>query len=287
MTATINEVLGKKATITLRDSSVSSRFDVNEERVRDKSRLLGICLVALGLGVSILSVFVGDEMLSGMGLASFLIGGLLIYLHSQPVLSPAIVEASVLSSLANLDRVLRDLAPDTKAVYLEIRDRLDPVMVFLPFDDDHRSRSMIRSDDRFIFVEGNGGPGLLLEAPGSSLLKLMEKESGFNFYDSSREDFIDSLRSGLVESLEVVDDLKVSIDYDGVSFKILDGPLRSLTRSLPESAPTASSLIGCPICSTTICATVKALKCSMLLEEAIHQPGNHVIKARFMSEMKS
>ena len=109
----------------------------------------------------------------------------------------------------------------------------------------------------------------------------MEKESGIDFFNLEIDDFVDALRSGMVESLEVAAGLKGTITDNLAKFRIEDGALASFFRSMAQSAPNVSSRLGCPICSTTICAAVKATRRDVILEEAAHGSGYHSLSFRF------
>jgi hypothetical protein len=250
-----------------------------------RHRILGMSLVVFGVLTAVASTVIGAANLSGLGLASFLIGLLLVYLHSRPSYAPEFVEASLLSSLANVERILCELGPRTKAIYLRTIDRLDVPMVFLPLEENPAPPSGLNlsGEERLLVIDSDDShkTGLLLEAPGASLLALMEKELGLDFIDLSNEDFPDAIRSGMVESLEVAADLKAAVTQDGVKLRIRDGPLRNMSRSIPRVAPNVASRLGCPICSVAICAAVKALKRDMILEEATHQSGVHSVTLRF------
>jgi len=250
-----------------------------------RQELLGVSLVVFGVLTALASAVIGAANLAGLGLASFLIGLLLVYLQSQASFAPELVEASALSSLSNLERILRELAPETKALYLKIEDRLDVPMVFLPLEENPAppSELSLRDEDRFLLIDSDDPhrTGLLLEAPGASLLALMEKESGVSFIDLRQEDFLDTLKSGMVESLAVAADVKGTVTQQGVKFSIKDGALARLSRSVARSAPNVASRLGCLICSAAICATVKAVKSDMILEEAVHQPMYHTVILKF------
>jgi hypothetical protein len=110
----------------------------------------------------------------------------------------------------------------------------------------------------------------------------MEKESGVDFFDLAGDDLMDALRSCMVESLEVATDLRGELTETGLKFRLKDGTLRDLSGSTAKLAPTVSSRLGCPICSAAICASVKALKREMILEEATHQSGYHTVTLRFL-----
>ena len=252
---------------------------------RGPQRILGVSLVAFGVVTAMASALVGTWNLGGLGLASFLVGLLLVYLDSGPSFAPELVEASVLSSLVNVERVLHELGPETKAVYLKIRDRLGLPMVFIPLEENPAPASelSLTDEDRFLVIDSDDPhkTGLLFEAPGASLLTLMEKESGVNFIDLTQEDFPDRLRSGMVESLEVAAEFMATVTPESVKFRIEDGALRGLSQSVARFAPNVASRLGCPVCSAAICATVKAVKSNMIVEEAAHQPGSHTVTLRF------
>ena len=259
--------------------------DVPSSMLGGRRRVLGVSLVAFGVLIAVASAVVGAASLSGLGLASFLIGLLLVYLHSRPSFAPELVEASLLSSLGNVERILRELGPTTKAIYLKTIDRLDVPMVFLPMEENPAPPAGLNlsGEDRLLVIDSDDShrTGLLLEAPGASLLALMEKELDLNFIDLGNEDFLNAIRSGMVESLEVAADVKGAFTQDGVSFRIRDGPLRNMSRSIARLTPNVASQLGCPICSVAICAAVKAIKRDLILEEATHQSGTHSVTLRF------
>jgi len=251
-----------------------------------RQRFLGVFLVAFGVLTTATSALIGGRNLGGLGLASFIIGLLLIYLQSPPSFSAELVEAFSLSSLANVERVLRELGPDTRSLYLKVHDRLDVPMVFLPMEENPASvsESSLIDEDRFLVIASGDPPktGLLLEAPGASLLALMERESGVDFTDLGKENLLDSIRGSMVGSLELVDDIRGTVTKEGVYLEMRDGSLGSLSNSVATKAPNVASRLGCPICSAAICATIKATKCSMVLENAAHSRGRHSVTLRFV-----
>jgi hypothetical protein len=231
------------------------------------------------------SITAGVVNLSGLGLASFLIGLLVLYLPSSSAVAPELIEASLLSSIGNLERVLHELGPDTKAIYLAVRDRLDVPMILLPLSDNPTPYLELASQDadRFLLLDAEDPhkTGLVLEAPGASMLALMEKEARIDFFDIRRDELLDALRSGMVDSLEIAADVRGTITEEPAKLRIKDGPLGGLARSVARSAPTVSSRLGCPICSAAVCATVKSTKRGIVLEEAKHEAGYHSLSLRF------
>ncbi len=258
-------------------------------RVSPRQRHVGVFLVVFGIVILMGSLTVGAANLGGIGLASFLIGFLLVYLPSHPIQAPELAGASTLSSLRNLERILGEFGPDTKARYLRVRDRLDVPLVFLPLSDNPASASEVplKEHDRFLVIDSEDPhkAGLLLEAPGASLLALMEKESGLDFFDVAKEELLEALRSCMTESLEAVADLKGVLTQESLKLRMKDGALNRLSQEVTKSAPRLSERLGCPICSGAICACVKSLKRDMILTEVEHRPGYHEVVLDLLGEL--
>jgi hypothetical protein len=193
------------------------------------------------------------------------------------------VEAYALSTLENVERLLRDLGSDSKATYLKIKDRSDQPKVFIPVDDNPTSYLPEQQDyDQLLLVnpEDPHRTGLLLDAPGASLLALMEKESGIDFFDKNKESVLDALRTSLVESLEVAADVKGAFDGNLLTLRIREGliaPSKS-TRLVPKT----SARLGCPICSAAACGVVKAMKMHVVLEAVAHDGRYHELTLKLL-----
>jgi len=238
---------------------------------------LGTSMVGFGVLTTLTSIIFGATSLAGMGLASFLIGLLTLYLPSQPSVTPELVAAYALSSLENVERFLRELGPESKATYLKVNDRSDVPKVFLPLADNPTAyQPDLKDYDQLLIVnpEDPHRTGLLLDAPGASLLALIEKESGVDFFDLGRESVLDALKTGLVESLEVVADVKGSFSDNRIKLRIREGSV-GLSKSIARLAPKTLARLGCPICSAAICAIVKATKRPVVVENASHEAKYH------------
>jgi hypothetical protein len=244
---------------------------------------LGAAIVGFGVLTMLASIVFGATGLAGIGLAAFLIGLLTLYLPSQPSVTPELVEAYALPSLENVERFLREFGSNTKATYLRVKDRSDQLKVFLPVDDNPIADPPEQTDfDQLLLVDSNDPhrTGLLLDAPGASLLALMEKESGVDFFDVTREDLADALKTALVESLEIVSDVKCSFFDSQMRLRIHEGALR--TSPLIKSLPKTAARLGCPTCSAALCAIVKATKRPVVIENASHEAKYHDLTLTFV-----
>lgn len=246
--------------------------------------VLGAAIVGFGILTMLASIIFGLSSLAGIGLAAFLIGLLTLYLPSQPSVTPELVEAYALPSLENVERFLRELASDSKATYLAVKDRSDPLKVFIPIDDNPASYPPEQPDHDQLIAVNSSDPhrtGLFLDAPGASLLALMEKESGVNFFDIARANLEDALRTALVESLEVVADVKCSFSDSQMRMRIREGDVK-IGQAIVKSAPKTAARLGCPTCSAAICATVKATKRHVAVENASHEGKAHDLTLTFV-----
>jgi hypothetical protein len=245
---------------------------------------LGASIVGFGVLTMLASIMFGTTSLAGIGLASFLIGLLTLYLPSQPSVAPELVTAYARSSLENVERFLRELGPESKATYLRLNDRSDVPKVFLPVTDNPTAdQPDLKDYDQLLIVnpEDPHRTGLLLDAPGASLLALIEKESGVDFFDVERESVLDALKRGLVESVELVADVKGSTSDNPMKLRICDGPVE-LSKSIERSAPKTLARLGCPVCSAAICAIVKATKRPVAVENVSHEAKYHDLTLTFL-----
>jgi len=228
-------------------------------------RRLGITFILFGLSLSAASFLVRATLFAGLGLSSFLVGILLTYVPTERTVSPRLVSASCLSSLVNLNSLLEELGVDSKAVYLPTKEESHQPRVFLPLlRDPDSSRMFFKSlENKGLFVVDSQDPhqsGLLLIPPGSSLATLMEQESGIDFHNVRLDKLEDALKIGLLEALEIAEDIRVIFADESVRVEV--GPLVSeeLYHVQSKIASNLCSQVGCPLTSAIICAVTKAAK---------------------------
>jgi len=226
---------------------------------------LGIAFVLFGLSLSTVSFLVQATLFAGLGLSSFLIGLLLMYVPTERTVSPRLVNASCLSSLVNLNSLLEELGIDSKAVYLPTKEESHQPRAFLPLIRNPDSSSIYFKGlkDSGMFIVNGQDPyqsGLVLVPPGSSLVTLIEQESGIDFHNVRLDKLEDTLRTGLVEALEIAKDIRVIFMNGSVRVEV--GPLapEELYQMQSKVAGSLCSQVGCPLSSAVICAVTKAAK---------------------------
>jgi len=226
---------------------------------------LGIAFVLFGLSLSTVGTLVQASIFAGLGLSSFLVGLLLMYVPAERTVSLRLVSASCLSSLVNLNSLLEELGVDSKAVYLPTKEETHQPRTFLPLIQNPDSFSMFLKnlENSGLLVVNGQDPhrsGLHLVPPGSSLATLMEQESGIDFYNVRLDRLEDTLRTGLVDSLEIAEDIRIM--FMNGSIRVEVGPLISeeFCETQSKVAQSLCSQLGCPLCSAVICAVTKAAK---------------------------
>jgi len=234
-------------------------------RISARYRWLGIAFVLFGLSLSTVSFLVQATPFTGLGLSSFLIGLLLMYVPTERPVSPQLVSAFCASSLLNLNMLLEELGIDSRAVYLPKKEESHQPHAFLPLIRNSDSVSMFLKsfENSGLFVVRGQNPhqsGLLLIPPGNSLATLIEQESGIDFSNVRLDEIEDTLRTGLVEALEIAEDVRVIFINGTVRVEV--GPLISEEFCYMQSkvARSLCSQVGCPLCSAVICAVTKAAK---------------------------
>lgn len=132
------------------------------------------------------------------------------------------------------------------------------------------------SNDIFIMTEGNPGRlGLLLEPPGSGLLAMIEKESQIDFGEVNLASFEEALRAGMVESLELLSSVHVSVEGERFQFVGEGDVLWKFTETLAKQTPNVYQNVGCPICSLAACALTKSTHRNVTFLKAEHFKGTH------------
>ena len=209
-------------------------------------RRLGVAFLLFGICLSTVSFLIQTYLFAGIGLASFLMGLLLIYVPTERAVSPRLVCASCLSSLVNLNSLLEELGVDSKAVYLPTNEGDHQPRAFLPLTRDPDMSSMFLKSPKSsgLFVINGQDPhqtGLALVPPGRSLATLMEQESGIDFYNVRLEELENALRTGLVEALEIAEDVRVIFMNGSVRVEV--GPLLSEELCQMQSEDASSCLL--------------------------------------------
>lgn len=113
--------------------------------------------------------------------------------------------------------------------------------------------------------------GIVLTPPGLALSKLFEKELGTSFLKLDVFQLQFRLPKILIENLEIAKDVKIIIDSNKITVKIVDNILNDLcqeTRKLPKT----HKIVGCPLSSAIACALAKTTGKIVIIQKEEQNP---------------
>lgn len=246
--------------LTLRQigHATGSRFGSTDSQLS-----IGIFLVALGAVVGFLSYLMGIIPMLAFGLASFLLGILVLYLpERRESIAGRLATDSSLPSLLNIENLLEELGLDEKGIYIPASGLGVCPRVFVPLAETQATKQppvgLVSS--RRIFVTVGKNPedrGVLLNAPGSEILAALERSLGIDLAKVSLDDLGADLNSGFkalgigkVTNLEHQDNA-VRIQIELTSLVDLEAKLRNV-------APRLVAQVGTPVASAVAAAVSKA-----------------------------
>jgi hypothetical protein len=229
----------------------------------DRQVSIGIFLTAMGALVGFLSYLMGIVPMLAFGLASILLGILVVYLpERRESIAGRLATNSSLPSLFNVENLLEDLDLDEKGVYIPASGLGVCPRVFVPLAETQATKhppvDLVSS--RRIFVKVGKNPedrGILLHAPGSEILAALERSLRLDLAKASFDDLAADLNSGFkalgigrVTNFEH-QDTAVMIQIELTGLVDLEAKLRNL-------APRLVAQVGTPVASAVAAAVSKA-----------------------------
>lgn len=172
--------------------SEKGRISVGRLGNADRQISIGIFLAVIGAIVGFLSYLMGIVPMLAFGLASFLIGILVLYLpERRGTIAARLAMESSLPSLLNIENLLEDLDLDERGIYIPASGLGVCPRVFVPLAETEATRQppvgLVSS--RRIFVTVGKNPedrGVLLDAPGSQILVALEQSLRRSLQDKIR-----------------------------------------------------------------------------------------------------
>lgn len=223
---------------------------------------VGIFLATVGGVIGTLSYLMGIIPMLALGVASVLIGIMVLYLPESNTVRDKLATDSSLPSLLNIEKLLEDLELDERGVYIPTSGLDVSPKVFVPLvQTPATKRPPLRlTQSNRIFVTVGKNPedrGILLDAPGSQILAALEQAIHLDLTNTH----LDSLRSDLDSGFRALGIAKVtSLEYQDASVRIVMdlSALINLETKLRNLAPRLVSQVGTPIASAIAAAVSKA-----------------------------
>jgi len=235
----------------------SSRYGNTDRQVS-----IGIFLTATGALVGFLSYLMGIVPMVAFGLASFLVGVLVLYLPERRAsIASRLATDSSLPSLLNIENLLEDLDLDERGIYIPASGLGVCPRVFVPLAQTQATREppvgLISS--RRIFVTVGNDPedrGVLLDAPGSQILAALERSLRIDLAKTKLDDLGADLNSGF-KALGIAKLTNFEHQATIVRIQMELTGLLDLETKLRNVAPRLVAQVGTPVASAVAAAVSK------------------------------
>jgi hypothetical protein len=245
-----------------------TRAEIGQPSVRgprnaDRQVSIGIFLTVVGAVIGFLSYLMGIVPMLAFGLASFLIGILILYLpERRGAIAARLATESSLPSLLNIENLLEDLDLDERGIYIPASGLGVCPRVFVPLADTEATRhppvGLVSS--RRIFVTVGKNPedrGVLLDAPGSQILVALEQSLRTDLSKTNLDEIGGAFNSGF-RALGFARAANFERDDTVVKIQIELTELIDLETKLRNVAPRLVAQVGTPVTSAVAAAVSKA-----------------------------
>ena len=253
---------------------------------RDARVPIGVFLLIVGAIVGALSYFMGIVPMLAFGLASLLIGSMVLYLPSSDSVLTRIVAESSLPSLFNIERLLDDLDLDERGIYIPVSGfGVAPrVLVPLALTPSTRKPPLGLNASRRMFVTVGKNPedrGILLDSPGAGILSSVERSLRLDLSRVGLTDLQGTLDSGFRSiGIGKVTSVRQADTQNEVRIEMQLTALIDLEAKVRNSAPRLSEHIGTPVASALAGAVSKATARYVKLRSSVLDRANRRISVR-------
>jgi hypothetical protein len=243
----------------------------------------GYIFLSFGFIALVSSIIYESALLAFIGLSLTLWGGLFLFVKPARYVKANLLDSSIISSLAAIEKILTELNYQGQGIYLPRRHQkeLREEVAFVPM----RKEIIIPPDEEIAKGKTFMNPdGICLTPPGQSLLTLYEKELGKDLSRVNLSYLESNLPKLLVENLEILEDLEINEQNDKVHGKMKGSVYQDLC-SHARNLTNICSRLGCPLCSSIVCTLAKATgkavvieKCELSNDEKIVEIWYHLTK---------
>jgi hypothetical protein len=219
-------------------------------------RIVPYTLLVLGLASLPASAFYSSYVLAFMGLGLTFWGALLLYLTPSKYVKVELLNATAISNLPNIERILSTTKTNTKGIYLSPKHLKDYTssLIFIPAQPGEPLPTPEETDTEKLHSKNPNG--IFLTPPGLGLSKLFEKKLGKSFTETDLEDVQKELPK-LFEKSEITKNMDIQTEENSVTVDLGNHIFKGLceeTRKLEKTHET----VGCPLSSAIACALAKA-----------------------------
>jgi hypothetical protein len=259
---------------------------MNPKKPKLDSFLIAVIFIVSGITLFVLSVFLGSQIISIIGLGLIFWGALFLLIPPPKHVEASFLITSSLPDYMTIDRMLKYLIPKNEAynippcprdIYLpEHLEGLKEMVTFIPaeYTDGIAEIEDIARGEFFI----EKPKGLLIASPGIGLLDKMEQKHKIDFTKIPLTE-VDGALLNFLDELYLAKKIDITIRENEVTLQIND----SLYKNLYSQKYNLKSviLLGCPLVNTVACAIAKSAGKPTMIQEIKITPNANTITATF------
>lgn len=226
-----------------------------------------LCLGAAALITSIIYTSQSSQILAFIGLGLIFWGIILTYIHTEEYIKENLLDATTMSSLANINQIIKQMEYMGKAIHLPPKYFKEPetIKAYIPKQNELKlpTPEQIQKQENELFIESP--QGLLISPPGADITKLFEKILETSFTRIDLQYLKQNMPKLFIEELEIAQNFEMETENNKVYVKIENSAYKNLTKKA-MTLPNLFNNLGCPLSSAIACALAKATGKPIVIE---------------------
>ena len=216
-----------------------------------------LSIISCGILLILISLLYISQYLAILGVSIVFWGVILLSFSPTKHVPLSLLSVVSTAGTANIERTLFEMDLSTKGYYLPPKylTNLESSLVFVPKDPSQAIPKPEEIVENRLFTLYN--TGLLLTPPGSTLAMLFEKELGVSAMKRDLLYIQENLPRILIDNLQLVKDVSISVQNNIVTFKVLESLLQEVCKQT-NTQPKMHKQIGCLLSSSIACILAKA-----------------------------
>ena len=214
----------------------------------------------------------GGEMAVNAGFGLLLIGIFALFLYSGSALPEEYTRAFLRTQGDSVGRLVQSLNLEGNGIYLPPRGRLTSDRVFVPLD--RRPMEVPDLSDDMVLHTGSMGPslGISLDPPGAGLVDEVESGCGVPFGSEPISGATEALER-LSKGTGLFREITVRDRKDHLEVHIRHSVLGAVCEDIWRDHPDLHRKLGCPACSSVLCATTRIAKVPLRVMDVKREGG--------------
>ncbi len=232
---------------------------------RKKTRYIEITTIALGVLLTVISIFFSSSYLAIFGLAIAFWGAILLYITPTRNVPLSLLNASLEGGSENTERILFDCNLSEKGFYMPPKNltNVELSLVFIPKKPKTSIPLASELAETTILKQDNG---VFITPSGLGLSRLFEKHAEISFSKMDLNQFCVNLPKLLVEDLEVAEGVVINLKEKTVVI-VITGSIFSEVCKLADANPRMHAQLGCLLPSALACVLAKVTGKPITIQE--------------------